>query len=110
MCLLWLIQIDGLDRHLQFVLALHRLFELLIDHLHVILLLQERFLESIVCRLLILLDLIQRVFKRDLLVLWLFCKNHLTRSFVNGENRLAARAQHANSSLFPVHNWTVYPL
>jgi hypothetical protein len=48
---LWLIQIDGLDRHLQFVLPLHRFFELLSTIFMRIFFLHEGLLEPIVCRL-----------------------------------------------------------
>ena len=35
---LWLIQIDRLDRHVEFVFAFHGFFELLIDYFHMVLL------------------------------------------------------------------------
>src|SRR5215510_3771091 len=60
---LLLIQVNRLDRHLQFIFPLHRFFELLIDHLHAILFLHEGLLEPVLSRFLILLHFLERVFK-----------------------------------------------
>src|SRR5262249_4823072 len=103
-----LIQVNRLDRHLQFVFPFHRFFELLIDHLHAILFLHEGFLEPVFRRFLILLYFLERVLERNFLRLRLFGEDNLAGCLIDRENRVAARTMHAYCGLLPVDMWTVY--
>jgi hypothetical protein len=92
-----LVQIDGLDRHLQFVLPLHRFFELLVDDFHPIFFFGERVFEAIVCRVLILFHFLKSIFERNLVFVLRFLReNHFPAGFIHGEDRFAAGALHAN--------------
>src|SRR5438128_2439101 len=97
------IQVDRLDRHLQFVLPLHVFFEFLIDEFHPVLFLRERFLKTIVCSVLVLLHFQDRFLKGNALLLRLFGKQHLAARLIDREDGVATGTANVNRGFFPVH-------